>query len=67
MRIKQSLKIANMSYTNVQHLSLIKLQQIIGIMLTRETRYVIGVEFNVPALNRNIRNTWEKVGKITRM
>lgn len=56
MRIKQSLKIINISYTNIQPLSLIMLQ-IIGIMLIRETRNDIGVEFNLPALNRNIRNT----------
>jgi hypothetical protein len=56
VRIKQSLKIVNISYTNIQPLSLIKLQ-IIGIMLMRETRNDIGVEFNVPALNRNVRNT----------
>jgi hypothetical protein len=56
LRIKQSLKIPNISYTNIQPLLLIKLQ-IIGVMLIRETRSDIGVEFNVPALNRNIRNT----------
>jgi len=57
LRIKQSLKINNLSCTNIQPLTLIKLQQIIGIVLIRETRDVTGVELKVTALNRNIRNT----------
>jgi len=52
-----------MSYTNIHPLSLIKLQ-IVDIMLIRETRNDIGVEFNVPTLNCNMRNKQEKVGKL---
>jgi len=64
LRNKQSLQIANLSYTNIQPLSVIKLQQILGIMLIKETRDVTGVELKVTALNRNIRNTQGKVGNL---